>query len=100
MSNILDKVEDEIERLQKEIRDLSAIVDPINRLRYEEGHSVLILCDNSDGEPNCAVEACGDWTGWVDKRFGGNTLAEALSNACKEMELASDAAKHAKRIKR
>ena len=53
----------------------------INALRSEEGDCVNILSDNPDGPPNCAVECQGYWTEWCVRRFVGETLLEALSNA-------------------
>lgn len=53
----------------------------IHELRREEGHSVTILCDNPEGPPNNAVEVCGDWTDWQDRRFEGQTLLDALKAA-------------------
>ncbi|WP_027578417.1 hypothetical protein [Bradyrhizobium sp. Ai1a-2] len=55
----------------------------IEALRAEEGHSVTLVCDNPDFNlgPNNAIEACGDYTGWVDRRFEGETLAAALLSA-------------------
>lgn len=53
----------------------------IDQLRAEDGHSVMIHCDNPDGTPNCAVEVCGDWTEWEFVRFTGATVLEALQAA-------------------
>lgn len=53
----------------------------VQRLRDEEADSVTILCDNPDGPPNNAVECCGFWTGFAERRFEGATIAEALANA-------------------
>ncbi len=66
----------EIERLRK-------ITEPIDRLRENEGASVLICCDNPDfnGLPNCAVEITDGWTDWETLRFTGETVPEALANA-------------------
>lgn len=67
------------------------IVRLINVLRADEGDSVNILCDNPDfnGQPNCAIECCGDWTGWLHKRFAADTLLDALSMAVTERRLPS-----------
>lgn len=66
-----------------EFEKLLAIVEPLNRLRSDEGSSVEILSDNPDGPPNCAIRVFGNWneTHWVTKRFDGNTLAECLQAA-------------------
>jgi hypothetical protein len=63
----------------------------IDVLRSDEGDSVTILCDNPDfnGQPNCAIECCGDWTGWLHKRFAADTLLDALSMAMVERNLPS-----------
>lgn len=53
----------------------------IHKLRAEEGDSVTILCDNPEGPPNNAVECCGAWTDWSDRRFHGETLLGALRAA-------------------
>lgn len=69
----------------------SEIVRLINVLRADEGDSVEILCDNPDfnGQPNCAIVCCGDWTGWLHKRFAADTLLDALSMAMVEKNLPS-----------
>ena len=61
----------------------SEVLVAINKLRAEEGNSVSIMCDNPDfnGQPNNAVECCGDWTDWDDRRFTGDTLLAALQAA-------------------
>lgn len=55
----------------------------INTLRMDEGNSVTLMCDNPDfnGQPNCAIECCGYWTGWNERRFTGETVLEALRSA-------------------
>ncbi|MCI1143182.1 hypothetical protein MOP88_14125 [Sphingomonas sp. WKB10] len=53
----------------------------IQRLRDEEADSVTILCDNPDGPPNAAVECCGFWTGFAERRFEGDTIVAALGAA-------------------
>ncbi len=55
----------------------------IDALRTPEGHSVTILCDNPDfnGQPSYAIEVCGEWTEWTEKRFNGETMLEALGEA-------------------
>lgn len=55
----------------------------IDLLRSQEGDSVTILCDNPDFNmgANNAVECNGDWTGWKDQRFEGESLLDALSAA-------------------
>lgn len=55
----------------------------IQALRAPEGHTVTICCDNPDfnGEPNSVVTCCGDWTGWEDQRFTGETLIDAMKAA-------------------
>lgn len=57
------------------------IVNCINILRNEEGSSVEILCENPDGEPTNVVVVSDDWTDWEPRRFGGNTLLDALRAA-------------------
>lgn len=55
----------------------------VERLREGEGHSITFLCDNPDfnGQPNSAVECCGDWTNWVTRRFTGDTPYRAVEAA-------------------
>lgn len=59
----------------------------IERLRTAEGNSVTLICDNPDfnGQPNCAIDVCGDWTAWLDRRFTGDTILEALQAAHEAM---------------
>lgn len=56
-------------------------MDLINRLRADEGDSVLILCDNPDGPPNNAIECNGGWTLYEPERFSGETLIQCLAKA-------------------
>ena len=61
---------------------VSAILGPLLRLRDNEGASVTILCPNpDDGMYANEIEVCDEWTGWKPRRFGGDTLAEALEAA-------------------
>lgn len=66
--------------------DDAACMRMIHALRAEEGDSVEVLCDNPDPFEeldNNAVLCCGDWTGWVIRRFRGKSLRAALEAACK-----------------
>lgn len=72
--------------LTAEQREIARAVDcmrAIDALRADEGEDVTILCDNPDfnGQPNNAVECCGAWTRWGNRRFVGATLADALHAA-------------------
>lgn len=68
--------------IRKEINDRLSVLNYIDALRKDEGNSVTILCDNPDfGGPASAVEVCGDWTDWKDRRFAGDTLLSALERA-------------------
>ncbi len=58
----------------------------IHQLRSHDGDAVTILCDNAEGEPNNAVECNGEWTGYNDDRFEGDTLLDALREANKQRE--------------
>jgi len=70
-----------------EIEALQAIVDPINRLRRDEGDAVTILCDSPDfGGPASAVIASGSWCGFAEQRYFADSLAEALATAVKDRE--------------
>lgn len=55
----------------------------IEALRTPEGAEVTLICDNPDfnSQPNSAIEVCDDWTGWETKRFGGDTVLDALRAA-------------------
>lgn len=59
------------------------IVQAINILRYNEGASVLICCENPEGTgpDNHAVDVTDAWTNWQPFRFEGRTLLAALTNA-------------------
>lgn len=76
ISKACDDAADTLDRLQ-------AIIDPLNRLREDEGNTVTFLCPNPDfnGLPDEAIEIIADWTNWVSWRFSGNTLAECLQSA-------------------
>jgi hypothetical protein len=75
------------DELIREMESRAVVVENcINILRNEEGSSVTILCENPEGggdEPLNVIEVCDDWTGWNPRRFGGNTLREALETACR-----------------
>jgi hypothetical protein len=55
----------------------------IESLRMNEGDSVQFVSDNADfnGQPNCLVVCCGQWTGWTDQRFAADTMLECLRAA-------------------
>lgn len=56
----------------------------IEYLRSDEADSVTILCDDPEAdecEKQTAVECCGFWTGFVDKRFYGESVLQALARA-------------------
>lgn len=69
--------------------DCQKIVDALNYLREEEGDTVILFSDNPgfDGQPNRQIDCNGDWTNWADRRFGGDTLLEALEKAADEKRL-------------
>lgn len=66
--------------------DAGTIVDAIeawwllNALRANEGATIEIACSNPDfnGQPNEVVEVIDDWTDWKPRKFGGETLLDAL----------------------
>jgi hypothetical protein len=62
------------------------IVELIDKLRAEEGSTVTICCENPEGPPNQAVDVCGRWTNWLERRFTADTLAQALAAAVEAME--------------
>ncbi len=55
----------------------------VEALREAEGNTVTLVCDNPDfnGQPNCLVECCGDWTNYETHRFPGDTMMDALKAA-------------------
>ena len=55
----------------------------VTALRSKEGDSLTLLSDNADfnGQPNNAIECNGDWTGWEDRRFTGETLHASVQAA-------------------
>ncbi|PDT77253.1 hypothetical protein [Bradyrhizobium sp. C9] len=55
----------------------------VEALRADEGYSVTLICDNPDFNmgPNSAVEVCGDFTDWSERRFEGDNLTGALMAA-------------------
>lgn len=56
----------------------------IIELRDEEADSVSILSENPDADehhPAFAIECCGFWTGFAERRFAGRTLSEAIELA-------------------
>ena len=59
----------------------------VEALRAEEGHSVTLFCDNPDFNlgANNAIEASGNYTGWTEQRFEGDTLTAALMVAYLKM---------------
>jgi len=73
--------------------DARPFVEMLNALRAEEGDSVTLLCDNPDfnGQPNNAIECCGDWTNWQERRFTGDTLRAAVLAAYRAKKAAPPA---------
>lgn len=55
----------------------------IEQLRANEGATIEICCSNPDfnGQPNEVVVITDDWTAWKPRRFGADTLLEALRAA-------------------
>ncbi|WP_050400452.1 hypothetical protein [Bradyrhizobium embrapense] len=55
----------------------------VEALRADEAHSVTLFCDNPDFNmgPDSAVEVCGDYTDWSERRFEGDNLTAALMAA-------------------
>jgi len=60
----------------------------IDKLRAGEACSVTIIGENPDfnGLPDQAIECCGAWTGWANKRFCDDSILEALLLAYAERE--------------
>ena len=53
-------------------------VEALEFLRAHEGDSVTLLCDNPDGTPDHAIECCGDWTGWAERRFSSDSTFRTM----------------------
>lgn len=70
----------------------------IHELRADEGDSVTILCDNPNPGPSKsnAVECCGCWTDWKDRRFEGDSITEALKAAAEARRAHQQAAELSK----
>lgn len=80
-----------VHRLAFQRDHLCSIVEPLNRLRQDEGNTVLILCDNPDfGGAQSAVEVSADWTEWKRRRFEADNLAGALQAAVIAAEAAGE----------
>lgn len=75
--------------------DAAEIIALIDKLRFDEGDSVTILCDNPDfnGQPDRVIVVNGAWTDWQDRRFGADTLVQALRAAVGSRQL-SKAGEH------
>ena len=64
------------------------MVKLIEDIRNEsEGASVRILCPNpgDNDQPAHVIEVNSGWTNWLDRRFGGDTLLDALRSARQSM---------------
>lgn len=68
----------DVEALEGLIEANKPFVAMLHALREDEGDSVTLLCDNPEGPPNNAIECNGGWTDWVDRRFGGETIEQAV----------------------
>lgn len=96
-----DKLIGHTARLEADLAAMTAraeaaegIVAAINELRGEEGSILEIYCDNPDfGGHNCAVGVIADWTEDAYKRIGGDSFADALSNAVKAKAAAERSSK-------
>jgi hypothetical protein len=53
----------------------------IEDLRKEPGSAVLLLCDNDDPPPVVAIEVGGEWNGYAEQRFEGDSLLMCLQTA-------------------
>ncbi len=58
------------------------ICNAIGVLNSDEGNSVTIVADNADFVgPNSMIYCNGDWTGWDEVTFSGDSVADALEKA-------------------
>ncbi|HUW30011.1 MAG TPA: hypothetical protein VM223_00205 [Planctomycetota bacterium] len=78
---------------QKELARHRAIVEPLNRLRADEGSFLTIYHDNAGYiGPTSLVYVHGPWGGsWDNRRFEGDSLAAALAAAVTAMQTAEAA---------
>lgn len=62
------------------------IIECIEHLREGNGSIVAIPCDNQDFNelPNRSVRVTAAWTDWKERNYGGNTILDALQEACFE----------------
>jgi len=70
--------------LRRQLAKANAIIDPLNRLREDEGNSVTILCSNLNFHgSDQAIEVYTQWERgkWYSRRFEGDTLADCLAAA-------------------
>ena len=78
----LECVKRQLAQRKVENERLRGIVDPLNRLRAEEGGSVTIYCSTDElCLQNEMVRVVGEWTEWKARDFEGETLAECLAKA-------------------
>ena len=78
----MGRLRDERNDLKTEVEWLRAIVEPLNELRDKEVSWVTIPHDNADfGGPCNVVDVSGAWTGGRERRFEGDSLADALQSA-------------------
>jgi hypothetical protein len=61
----------------------------IEQLRAAEGDSFTICCDNPEAvepETRVAVDVCGYWTDWNERRFIGESVLQCLAKAVGALE--------------
>lgn len=66
----------ERDQLRKQVEAMTIL----EQLRADEGNCVTFVCDNPDfnGQPNCAIEVCAEWTAWAPRRFSADTVLDCL----------------------
>jgi hypothetical protein len=74
------------------VTDLEAVAiwRTIEILTDGEGDAVSVLSPNPDfnGQPNYAIDCCGHWTAWENRRFAADTQIECFLLALQAFRVA------------
>jgi hypothetical protein len=79
---------------ESRISDIEAVAiwRTIEILTDGEGDTVAVLSPNPDfnGQPNYAIDCCGHWTNWENRRFAADTQIECFVLALQAFRAAND----------
>ena len=81
---LMDEAAARITALEARVDELVGAFSHIEQLRADEGDSVTILCDDPEADTvdqQLAVECCGAWTDWRERRLYGPSVAACLASA-------------------